>query len=147
MRTVRRRVLAAVAAAVLLTGTLSACGGGDDYCELAQDNQSIFVDDGTGVGLLGNIATMQKLADAAPDDIKDEWQVFIAAVTELRDAITSVGLQPSDFTDGKPPSTIPEADKQTIAAAANRLAQTDVIDAGNGIEQHAKDICKLQLGL
>lgn len=151
------RSLGPAALALLLGLGLTACGGGDDdasisadyreYCSVAKENQSVFADDGTGLGLVSNVDRLTKIADAAPDDLDDEWQTFLGAVTGLRDAIEKVGLKPTDFVDGQPPASTPEADKQTVALAADRLGQEDVVAAANGIEQQAKDVCKFQLGL
>lgn len=151
------RLAAVVVASVLIFG-VSSCGGddGDDpsvssefrtYCAVAKKNQGIFADDGTGVGLIANIDKLKQIADQAPDDLKDEWQVFLGALEGLRSAIDSTGLKPSDFVDGKPPAATSATDRQTIAFAADRLGQTDVVEAADGIEQHAKDVCKFQLGI
>lgn len=137
----------AVAATFVLLLGVTGCGGDEDYCTVAKDDQAVFVDDGTGLGLVTNIAKLKEMAAKSPDDLSDEWQVFVDAVERLRAAIESVGLQPSDFVDGQPPTSTPAADRQTIAAAASQLSQPDVVDAASGIEQHAKDVCKLQLGL
>lgn len=142
-----RQRSALAAAALLLTCGLSACGGDGDYCSTVQAKQAVFVDDGTGLELVTNIDTLEEIAAAAPDDIRDEWQVFLTAIEGLRDAIAEVGLQPDDFVDGAPPAIISETDRATIAAAGQRVAHSDVTQAAFGIEQHAKDVCKLQLGL
>lgn len=150
--TASRFLLAPVVGFLLLA---VGCGGSEDsvasefrdYCAVAKQEQAVFVDDGTGLGLVTNVAKLERIAEEAPEDLTDEWQVLIAAVNGLGDALASVGLEPGDFVDGQPPAATSTAAKQTIAAAANRLSQSDVIEAANGIEQHAKDICKLQLGL
>lgn len=149
------RSLRLVVPAAALLALAAGCGGSEDsiasefrdYCAVAKQEQAIFVDDGTGLGLVTNIGRLEKIADEAPEDLSDEWQVLLAAANGLRDAIASVGLEPGDFVDGQPPAATSAADRQTIAAAADRLSQADVVEAANGIEQHAKDICKLQLGL
>lgn len=143
----RRRSAVAGVAFVLLSLAASGCGDDDDYCVVAKEDQAVFVDDGTGLGLVTNVAKLKKMAAAAPDDLSDEWQVFLDAVEQLGAAIEAVGLTPNDFVDGSPPASTPAADRQRIAAAASQLSQPEVVDAANGIEQHAKDVCKFQLGL
>jgi hypothetical protein len=147
---------AALALVVVLALLPSACGNDDDdaissgfrdYCATAKKYQEIFADDGTGLSLVTNVAKLKKIATLSPDDLTDEWQTFLTAIENLDKAIASVGLKPTDFVDGVPPKGISTSDKVTIQAAADRLGQEDVVDAATGIEQQAKDVCKLQLGL
>lgn len=151
------RLAAAAVGLALLLG-VSGCGTDNEdeaavssefrgYCAEAKTNQSIFADDGTGVSLINNLDKVRQIADAAPDDLQDEWQVFLGALEGLRNAIEAAGLKPSDFVDGKPPASTSVTDRQAIAVAADRLGQQDVLEAASGIEQHAKDVCKFQLGL
>jgi hypothetical protein len=146
----------ALAVAVLLALLPTACGSSDedgidsayaDYCATMKKYQDVFADDGTGLSLVTNIAKLKKISADSPDDLTDEWQTFLSAIENLDQAITSVGLKPTDFVDGKPPAGISTSNKVTIQSAADRLGQEDVIDAATGIEQQAKDVCKLQLGL
>ena len=48
---------------------------------------------------------------------------------------------------GEPPAGVTASTRTAIAEAANELASEDVVTAATGIEQQAKDVCKLQLGL
>jgi hypothetical protein len=140
------KTLVLVAALALLP---TGCGGNaeDAYCAALKSDQTIFADDGTGLVLITNLPTLEKLAAKAPDDLNDEWQTFTSALTALRDAVTAAGLKPTDFVDGKPPAGISASARTAIAQAANELANDDVVTAASGIEQQAKDVCKLQLGL
>lgn len=148
----RARAVAATAALSLLV-VPAACGSEDGgsaagtYCSTAKRYQAVFTDDGTGLGLVTNLPKLKELAELAPDDLQDEWQVFIGALQGLGDAIASVGLKPADFVAASPPLGITPSDQTTIATAADRLAQADVTEAASGIEQQAKDVCKLQFGL
>ncbi len=145
----RRGVAAGLASgALVLTGLLAGCGSSeDDYCAALKQQQSIFADDGTGVSLLVHLADLEDVAAKAPDDLTDEWQTALTALQGLRDAIVAAGVEPVDFVDGKPPSSVSGADQRRIAAAASRVSEQGVVEAINGIDQQAKDVCKLQLGL
>ncbi|MFL6157099.1 MAG: hypothetical protein ACJ72D_13450 [Marmoricola sp.] len=131
--------------------TATACGGDDDqdarYCAALKADQTIFADDGTGLELVTGLPRLEKLAAVAPDDLGDEWQTFLTSIESLRDAIRRAGVEPKDFVDGKPPSDLDPAERDAVAAAANELGSDDVVTAAGGIEQQAKDVCKLQLGL
>ncbi|MFL6023399.1 MAG: hypothetical protein ACJ72O_08695 [Marmoricola sp.] len=139
---------ALLATAVLLL-VPAACGGGgeDAYCAALKSDQTIFADDGTGVALITNLPKLEALAAQAPDDLDDEWQTFTTSLESLRDAITAAGLKPSDFVNGQPPAGTSAQVRTAIAQAANELSDDDVVTAASGIEQQAKDVCKLQLGL
>ena len=146
MRVVKARFLVLAAVLALVP---TGCGGNseDAYCAALKSDQTIFADDGTGVALITNLPRLEALAARAPDDLDDEWQTFTTALESLRDAIKAAGLKPSDFVDGKPPAGTTAAARTAIAQAANELSDDDVVTAASGIEQQAKDVCKLQLGL
>jgi len=146
MTRVRARVLAVAAVLVLLP---TGCGGTSEnaYCAALKSDQTIFADDGTGLALITNLPKLLKLEAQAPDDLDDEWQTFTSSLESLRDAIAAAGLKPGDFVDGKPPAGTTAAARTAIAQAANELSDDDVVTAATGIEQQAKDVCKLQLGL
>jgi hypothetical protein len=145
-----RRLLAAIVATTLAL-TLAGCGDQEKtYCAALKADQEKFAalqDDTTGVGLLDQLPMLRRLADKAPDDLDDEWQTFLGALDAFADTLRSAGLKPDDFVDGKPPVGLSAEVRAKIAAGANELASTDVVAAANGIEQQAKDVCKLQLGL
>jgi hypothetical protein len=145
-----RRLPAAVVAAVLLL-SLQSCGDEEKaYCSALGADQKMFAemaDDTTGVGLLQHRSTLHALARKAPDDLTDEWQTFLGALDAFAATLHDVGVEPGDFVDGQPPARLSAADRARVAAAASELSDADVVEAANGIEQHAKDVCKLQLGL
>lgn len=145
MTGVKARTLLVVAMLVLPAG----CGGSseDRYCAALKSDQTIFADDGTGLALITNLPKLEDLAAKAPVDLGDEWQTFSTALEALRDAVRAAGLKPTDFVDGKPPAGTSAAARSAIATAANELSDDDVVTAASGIEQQAKDVCKLQLGL
>jgi hypothetical protein len=135
---------------VLVLGLLpTGCGSNSeaDYCAALKSAQTIFADDGTGLELITNLPKLEMLAADAPEDLGDEWQTFTTALESLRDTIRTGGLEPKDFVDGQPPAGTSASTRRAIAAAANELASDDVVTAASGIEQQAKDVCKLQLGL
>lgn len=63
------------------------------------------------------------------------------------DAPRDAGVKPSQFKDGKPPAGLSASDQKAVAEAANRLGTDDVVASVTGIEQRARDVCKVNLGL
>jgi hypothetical protein len=146
----RRRTAAALVAVLAFAG--SSCGGDPErgYCQALQGDQEMFAamqDDTSGLALLEHRAALHRLADKAPDDLSDEWQTFLGAVDAFAQTLDEVGVKPGDFVDGQPPAGLDPAKRTRIANAASELAAQDVVAAANGIEQQARDVCKLQLGL
>ncbi|HET6154145.1 MAG TPA: hypothetical protein VFE15_14425 [Marmoricola sp.] len=136
--------------AVVVMGSLTACGSGDAvsaYCSRLKTDQSIFADDGTGLELVTNLAKLTSLGDAAPSDIGADWQTFLNGIEVLDDAVRKAGVAPKDFVDGKPPTGLAADKRAAIAAAADQLSSDNVVSAASDIEQEAKDVCQLDLGL
>jgi hypothetical protein len=148
----RSRLLPAVGVtAALLLGS-AGCGADSEkeYCNALKADQetfSVMQEDASGLALLRHVTLLHRLAAKAPDDLSDEWQVLLGALDSFSRTLDEVGVSPDDFVGGKPPAGLSAADQTRIADAADVLSSTDVVDAANGIEQHAKDVCKLQLGL
>ena len=147
-----RRVL--VAGLVLTPLLLAGCGSDTEaYCDELRDQQpaldrlarsaqrpsdELFDD---------SLQVFQRLRDTAPGDIRDEWDTFVFAWQELVDAFGAAGISPADYQPGHPPDRVGDQQLDAIEDAAAALRSPRVVDAGSGIEQHANDVCKVDLGL
>ena len=149
MRAAGARRVAILGALLMLLP--QACGDEESgYCSAMSADQKVFAemqDDPGGIGLLAHRSTLHDLGKRAPDDLRDEWQTFLGAIDAFAATLHDAGVEPGDFVDGKPPASLGEAERTRIAHAASELASPDVVEAADGIEQQAKDVCKLQLGL
>lgn len=146
-RLVALALIVALALSGVGTGAFLIFGSGPDYCERLAAAQNLFADDGTGRQLVADLPTYRELAAAAPSDLRDEWQILVSAIASLRDAIAEAGIRPEDYIGSEPPQDLPEQDRVAIQAAASALASPDVVVAAGSIDQQARDVCKLQLGL
>jgi hypothetical protein len=90
---------------------------------------------------------LRELSEKSPDDLADEWETFLTAIEGLDQAIERAGVKPSDFEDGKAPPGLSVKDKKAIAEAAGQITTEEVITAATGIENQARDVCKVNLGL
>lgn len=147
----RRPVIRPVVATVLLAllFPLVGCGGQQDYCATLQENRKQIAEllaTGSPTGLLEGLPMWRELAESAPRDLADEWQVYLGALEGLDDAVADAGAEPSDFEDGKPPAGLSAAERKAIADAANQIGTAEVIEASKGIETQARDVCKINLG-
>ena len=144
-----RRLVTAAAVALLLA--LVGCGDPtEDYCSELQKDRKEFaemLESDSASALLSNLPMLRDLAEKAPDDLSDEWQTYLRAIEGLDTAIERAGVEPSDFDDGKPPAGLSEGDQKAIAEAAGQITTDDVISASSGIEQQARDVCKINLGM
>jgi hypothetical protein len=79
---------AAILGAAALTLSLAACGGSDGYCDLLEEsgsalmNASSFSDPDAAANVAG---TIREIADAAPNDIADDWRAMADAMETLAD--------------------------------------------------------------
>lgn len=149
-----RRVLtrrAGPAAAVLLALALSACGDAtEDYCADLREQRTRIADlvesDSPGA-VIDGLPMLRDLAEQSPDDLADEWQTFLGALEGLEQALEAEGVSAGAFAEGRPPAGLDEAAQQRIARAADQVRSEEVVAAAAGIEQQARDVCKINLGL
>ena len=143
---------AAAAAALALLLPLAGCGGDpeDTYCTALQADRkqmAAMVDSTSPTALLSNLPMLEDLAAQAPPDLVDEWQAFLRPVKGLDKALKDAGVKASDFREGKPPAGLTAAQRTSISEAAGQLGDDDVVQGAAGIDQQARDVCKINLGL
>lgn len=156
----RLRRAAGAAVAGLLLATAVGCGnpvnlitGGDsidDYCAALNGDRTRFADmiaQDSPVALLDATAMFESLASKAPDDITDDWQTLLLALRGLQKALDDAGVKASDFVDGKPPASLDKATRKQIVVAADQVSASTTVDAVDAIDQEARDVCKINLGL
>jgi hypothetical protein len=146
----------AMATVVLASGLVSGCGAGEssteDYCAALADEkatlQRLSDDSGGSSGdeLSQSVAVFERLRDAAPADLRDEWTTYVNAWQGLTDALDAAGADASVFRNGKRPDGVDPGDYDAIRDAATKLASPAVRDASAGIEHHASEVCDVELG-
>ena len=148
----------ALVGVIILGSALTACGdddGGDsgassEYCK---DLRSASADlktlsDGDVAEFDNALATMHKLADEAPGDIKDDWAVLDGAVTKIEDAFSDAGIELSDLEEiqaGRVPEGVDASKLASLGATLNDINSEKYTDASKNIEKHAKDTCNVDL--
>lgn len=141
-----------LATALLLALVVTGCDKSEDdlradYCTQVRadaDQITRAVDEKGGAAFVVVLPTFEDLADKAPGDVRDEWQVFLNALRGLRDALDAAGVEPDEVL-GKLPAELPAEDRRRIKGAASVLAGQDVRLATQAIEQHALDVCHTPL--
>lgn len=123
----------------------------DEYCSALEEEQQTLAElGGSGFGEAGAVArtsaVFERLRDAAPDDLRDEWDTFHGAWQGLEQALDAADADETMFERGERPEGMSQEDYERISQAAVQLRSTQVVEAVSGIEQHALDVCKVDLG-
>jgi hypothetical protein len=140
---------------VLLCGLLVSCSSSDKdpYCSLlGKEKPTInkLADEAQAGGssyLADSLALFGRLRQAAPDDLRDEWDTVYFAWSDLIDIFAQTGIDPSTFTVKKKPEGVSQADFERVKAVAAKLTSSRVLDAVRGINDQAHDACHVDLSL
>jgi hypothetical protein len=132
---------------------LSACSKSDSYCgtlkgdrkQLASLAKKTSGKTGGSQALTRSVSLLSELRDEAPDDIRDDWDTLVQALDGLSDAVKASGADPADFNGGRRPAGVTEGQYRAVRQAAAELQATPVEQATKSIEQHALDVCKVDL--
>jgi len=119
-----------------------------DYCgQVAERSANVQAGGGVMQNVVEGLPQLRDLADAAPSDLKDEWQVVVSAVDGMRQAFADTGVDPATTDLSKLPDTVTAEQRQRLKAAASKLVSPGVQAAVNGIQQQALDVCHTPLEL
>jgi hypothetical protein len=135
--------------ATLLLGLvpgLTSCG--QDYCDAVEENQAELTDvtaSGSPGALLEALPIFRDLAEQAPDDIRDDWKAFLDPLEELDDALRDADVDPGAYDADELPVELSEEERSRIRAAGAALADPTVVQALDGVQQQAKDVCHTPL--
>jgi hypothetical protein len=154
------KISLALAGAVLLGSTLTACGGssdggggggeGGDYCKDVKKAAKTFggVSGGDVEQLDKAFASFHTLADEAPSDIKDDWTKLDGAITDVEKALKDAGLKFSDLAElqqGKAPDGVDMSKLSGLASEMSKLNGPEFTKASKAIDTHARKVCKVDL--
>jgi hypothetical protein len=121
-----------------------------DYCEVVTDRQEELtrvLDEGGPDALLRALPIFRDLQEAAPDDIRDDWQIVVNGLTALQTALDDAGVDPATYDREKPPDGVSDEERDRIDAAAQELTTSDSEAAFAAVEQQARDVCQAPLRL
>lgn len=137
---------------LLVVPLLAGCGGDEyeDYCAEVKEHQTELTEiatSGEQGALLEALPIYRDLREKAPDDITDEWQQVIRAFEGLQAALDAAGADAATYDPKRPPEGVTEEEQDAIAAAAGELASPATVEALDGVEQQARDVCQTPLTL
>lgn len=141
-------------AGVLMATSLTACSSQTDtYCSELRSQKPAMAHLAVQAGrphadVLGKtLQVWQDLKAKAPGDIADEWATLVFALQGLVEAFHAAGTTPAQYNPDSPPAGVTPAESKRLQDAAAMLASERVKQAGEAVEQHAKDVCQVDLGL
>ena len=86
-----------------------------------------------------------RLREASPQALRDEWDTVYYAWEGLVDAVRAAGVDPGDYRPGRTPDGVAGDDARRLAEVAAELASARVVDATRGLEDHARQVCDVEL--
>ena len=140
-----------LAALALSASLVTGCGNSTDaYCN---DLEATVDELGSLTGT--DADSMEKafdaisdLADDAPDEVKDEWQILDEQMEAIDDALDEAGLEFSDLgqlSTGQLPEGVTEEQLTELGEKLQNLSGDEVQEAADTISEHAKDECDVDL--
>jgi len=145
---------AALGVVALLGVLVSGCASETEkYCGAIEEQHERLADLAIGADEPGNdtlqqtLEVFRELQGEAPGDIADEWSTLTFAYEGFVDAFAGVDTPLAEYDPAEPPADVSEEEAQRIADAAEELRSARVTEAADGIQQHARDVCKTDLSL
>lgn len=138
----------------LVALTLTGCSSQtEQYCDTLEENKQQIKDlaksaeDQDGDLFGDSLEIFGELEAEAPDGVVDEWDTLVFAIESLDGALDDAGITAGEFQLGQQPRGVTDEEMTAIENAAEELRSEEVVAAGDGIEQHAIDVCKTDLTL
>ena len=147
-----------VGATALGLSLLTGCGddgggggsGGAGYCDQLKDAKERIdaIDDGDFGDFEELSETVNDLADAAPDEIKDDWGVLKEGFDAILAAFEEAGIDSEDLEAIQKGEIPPDVDMEKLQAAfadLEELSGDKFTTASDNISKHAKEECDVDL--
>lgn len=123
------------------------------YCSALEDRQGALTDLAGRAGEPGAdfypdlLGIWRDLQSEAPGDLADEWSTLVFSLEAFLDAVERTGATPGEFDPENPPEGATEAEVDAATDAAADLGSPRVLTAADDVQQHARDVCKTDLGI
>ena len=120
------------------------------YCSevVAQrDKLGAALSAGAETGLIRALPSFQALERKSPEDIRGDWKLVVARISELEDALAAAGVSAASYDRAHPPADVSQAQRDAIENAAVRLGSPEMRTSLGRVQQQARDVCKTPLSL
>jgi hypothetical protein len=142
--------LGVAAVTLTLLPLVAGCGHAQGYCDRVRGHQSdlgSITRDGDRAALLRALPIFEDLADAAPDDVADDWRLLVTRIRGLDTALTAADVDAATYDPKHPPSRLSAEQLGVIRRAAAQLAASDTQQALAQVQQEVLDVCHTPLEL
>ena len=134
------------------TSTGGGGGGGGDYCNIIRDAQSSInslnnMNSAATAGLKISVIqqAIHKADDAAPAEVKPDWDKFRAAFDSFVAAIQSSGISLDDLSNPAKLQSLSPAQLQALQNAAQQIETSDLQADFTRIEMDVKSRCGVDI--
>lgn len=147
----------ALAAGVLLTVSLAACGGSGssssgDYCDLLKDAKS-DVDTSdfttlTDAKFNDLVDQIHAVEESAPSDVQDDWKTFGDVLDQFQSILSDAGISFDDLSSlqsGQLPDGVDMAKLQEAMKKLQSLDTDSLTEAQQNIADNAKSECDITI--
>jgi hypothetical protein len=143
-----------LASGLLVLALIAGCASDTErYCAELEDQKETLADLAIRAGepdtevLEETLDVWRDLRAEAPGDVADEWSTLVFSLEQLVEAFEAAGTTPGEYDPASPPPGVSDAEEKRLEDAAAKLASPRVASAGTDLQQHARDVCKVDLGL
>ncbi len=140
----------ALVAGLVLTGLLAGCSDDPEagYCDALRSSRADLVrglQGGAGSSAEAALGVSKKLKAAAPTELQDEWDTVVFAYEDLIQAVEATGAPIDEFGAKTRPEGVSLQQWRQVREFAAKLSAPRVVDAARGIEDHARQVCDVDL--
>lgn len=147
------RATAVVLGSTVAAAVLTSCASETErYCDTLSEKKQALAElaaaqEPGSTAFEDTLAVLQDLEAEAPGDLADEWAALVNSYEALAEALDTAGVEAADYDPADPPAGMSEEEIARVRDRAAELASPRVVAAADGIEQHARDVCRTDLGL
>ena len=133
--------------------TLTGCSGDstEAYCESLEDAKADIdaLDAGDPTVFASAVEKFREVADKAPKEVEDDWDVLLSGIEDIEAAFADAGLemdQLGDVMTGDIPEGVDMEKLAGLGETLNDISGEEMNDATEAIEEHADEECGITLG-
>lgn len=122
-------------------------GAGSAYCDLlSTDFASLFSNIQGPEDVEKAVGVVEKIADEAPAEVKQEWGVMEGALGQMKGALTQAAALQKKASEGKVSKQQLQKESARLMKDMQALDTPENNKAGDAVSKHAGEYCGVKLG-